>query len=213
MSDIYLLDDHALMREGLRALLQANGQQVVGEAQTCAQANLDLPVLAPALLLLDLHLADESGLQVLAEIQRQNLRTRTLVLTMSAQPRDVTQAVRLGAAAYVLKGAGAKELMTAIHAVLDGRQYFSASIAGVAAAALGAGAADAVAPQLSAREREIVALVVRGQSSTGIGAALNLSPKTVDSYRSRLMTKLGAADVPALVLWAIRSGIVSADER
>jgi two-component system, NarL family, invasion response regulator UvrY len=212
MSEIYLLDDHELMREGLRALLHAHGHHVVGEAPTCAQATLDLQALAPALLLLDLHLAGESGLQVLADMQHQHRRTRTLVLTMSAQPHDVTQALRLGAAGYVLKGIGAKELMTAIDTVLEGGQYFSASIAHVAASAQGVGAADATPPALSAREREIVARVVRGQSSTAIGVALNLSPKTVDSYRSRLMTKLNVADVPALVLWAIRSGVVDADE-
>jgi two-component system, NarL family, invasion response regulator UvrY len=216
MSDIYLLDDHAVMREGLRALLQAQGHHVVGEAPTGAQALADMQLQAPAVLLLDLHLDGESGLQVLKEMQQRKLHTKTIVLTMSAQARDVRQAIRWGAMAYVLKGAGVKELMTAITTVLDGRRYFSAAIAGMATAALGAGVGaavdDAGSPELSLREREIVALVVRGHSSSAIGAALNLSSKTVDSYRARLMTKLDVADVPALVLWAIRSGVVAADE-
>ena len=213
MTEIYLVDDHASMRDGLRAVLESAGHRVVGEGMEPTQALADLQRLQPAVLVLDLQLGNRSGLELLAMLHERALPVRTVVLTMHAQPGLVAQALRLGAAAYVLKGSPAAELVTAVDAVLAGRRHLGPGVAELAASALTeADSADGVA-RLSARERQVITMVVRGQSSAAIGQALHLSPKTVDSYRSRLMAKLGVADVPALVRLAIREGLISADER
>jgi two-component system, NarL family, invasion response regulator UvrY len=211
MADLFLVDDHTLMRDGLRALLQARGHHVVGEASSRSEALAALPTLRADLMLLDLNLGSESGMDLLAEMQRQKHGTRVVVLTMSAQPRHVAQAQRLGALAYVLKGAAADELMLAIDHGLQGRPYLSPEVAGLANQGKGLAGQDRDISDLSARERQILLLVVQGHSSTTIGTQLALSPKTVDSYRARLMAKMAVPDVAALVRLALREGLISSD--
>jgi two-component system, NarL family, invasion response regulator UvrY len=211
MAEIYLVDDHTMLREGLRSLLEAAGHAVVGESASPTQALADLVRLQPALLLLDLHLEDRSGLELLVEMRQRKLITRTMVLTMSAQPRHVAEAVRLGAAGYVLKGASAPELLQSIARVLQGHRHLGPEVAELALAGLTEQAPTALSA-LPPRERQIITLVARGSSSADIGRQLHLSPKTVDSYRSRLMAQLGVADLASLVRLAIREGLISADE-
>lgn len=208
---LYLVDDHQMVREGLRAVLEAAGHQVVGETDDPTVALAGITRLQPQVLLLDLHLGERSGLELLAELQRRALPVRTVVLTMSAQPRNVAEALRLGAAGYVLKGAPTRDLLEAIEAVMQGRRHVCAELAGVALQALAGPATADPLGTLSPRERQILAMVVNGRSSATIGNALHLSPKTVDTYRSRLMAKLGVTDVPALVRLAIRSGLIDVD--
>jgi len=211
MSRVYLVDDHAMLRDGLRAVLVAGGHEVVGESDDPNLALNDLRRLAPDLLLLDLNLGRRSGFELLTEIDRRQLPLRTLVLTMSAQPRHVAEALRLGAAGYMLKGASAAELMQAIDAVLRGQRHLGGDVAELAVQGLAGSPADAI-ESLSARERQVLMMVVRGHSSADIGQELHLSPKTIESYRSRLMAKLGVADLPALVRLAIRTGLLDADQ-
>lgn len=212
MSDVYVVDDHAMLRDGLRAVLEVGGHRVVGEAADPTQALADLRHLSPSLLLLDLQLGQRSGFELLAEVQRRKLGTRTIVLTMSAQPRHVREALRLGAAGYLLKGSPASELLGAIDAVLQGKRYLGSEVNGLAVQALEEDESDTRLAKLSVRERQVVVLVVQGRSSAEIGTVLHLSPKTVDSYRSRSMAKLGVADVPALVRFAIRTGLIDASD-
>ncbi|MCO5099484.1 MAG: response regulator transcription factor [Burkholderiaceae bacterium] len=209
MSRLYLVDDHAIVREGLRAVLEASGHRVVGESADPVQALADLARDPPDLVLVDLNLGERSGLELLAELQRRALPVRSIVLTMSAQPHHVGEAMRRGALSYVLKGSPTSELLRAIDAGAQGRRHLSAEVANLAAEALTGDDDDGFAT-LSPRERQIVAMVVRGKSSAAIGQALHLSPKTVDTYRSRLMNKLGVGDVPALVRLAIRHGLIEA---
>jgi two-component system invasion response regulator UvrY len=211
MSSIYLVDDHALLREGLRAVLEAAGHRIAGESADPTEALGALLRDPPELLLLDLSLGERSGFELLSELHRRHHAVRTIVLTMSAQPRHVAEAMRLGAAGYVLKGSSSGELLRAIEAVAQGRRHLGAEVAELAATALTAPGGDPL-DVLSPRERQIVAMVVRGQSSALIGEALHLSPKTVDTYRSRLMHKLGVADVPALVRLAVRTGLIDAGD-
>jgi two-component system, NarL family, invasion response regulator UvrY len=211
MRPIYLLDDHTLLRDGLRAVLVAGGHTVVGESGDPTQALDDLKRIGASVLLLDLHLGQRSGFELLTELQRRELDVRTIVLTMSAQPRHVAEALRLGASGYVLKGAASGELMDAIRAVNAGQRYLGHDVAELAVQGLTAPDEAASLASLSARERQIVLLVVQGHSSAAIGSTLHLSAKTVDTYRSRLMAKLATPDVPALVRFAIRVGLISAD--
>ncbi len=212
MTDIYLVDDHVMLRDGLRAVLQADGYRVVGESANPTQALADLARLAPVVLLLDLHLGERSGFELLSEIQHRHLDVRTIVLTMSAQPRHVAEALRHGASGYLLKGAPSAELGLAIDTVMQGRRYLGSGVDDLAAQGQSGRSEDEALASLSAREQQIIRLVVSGRSSTEIGALLHLSPKTVDSYRSRLMAKLAVADVPALVRLAIRAGLIDADQ-
>jgi DNA-binding NarL/FixJ family response regulator len=210
VSQLYLVDDHTLLRDGLRAVLQAAGHRVVGESADPTQAMSDLCDLGPVVLLLDLHLGKRSGFELLTELQRRPLEARAIVLTMSAQPRHVAEALRLGAFGYVLKGSPASELLEAIDAVGRGQRYLGSEVAELVVLGLTVPENEAL-DTLSVRERQIVLLVVQGQSSTEIGRALHLSPKTVDSYRSRIMSKLATPDVPALVRFAIRHGLIDAE--
>ena len=127
---------------------------------------------------------------------------------MSASPRHVVEAVRLGAAGYVLKDSGAAELMRAIDAVVAGGRFFGPQVSDLALQALTSDAPVDPFTTLSPRERQIVTMVVNGLSSAAIGAQLHLSPKTVDTYRSRVMAKLGVSGVTALVRLAVREGLV-----
>ena len=210
MTRLYLIDDHAMMRDGLRAMLVAAGHDVVGEAVELTLALAEITHLHPELVLLDLNLGQRSGFELLVELQKRDSPARVVVLTMSDQPRHVAEALRLGAWGYVLKGSPSAELLATITAVASGRRHLGAGPAQLAARSLDEAATASA--QLSPRERQILVMVVRGASSSSIGEALHLSPKTVDTYRSRSMAKLGLSDVPAMVRWAIREGLIGLDE-
>ena len=212
MTRIFIVDDHALMRDGIRAMVEAGGHEVVGVSEEPNSALADIIRLDPALVLLDLHLAEgRSGLELLTEIRRRALPVRTLILTMSAQPRDVAKAVQLGAAGYLLKNSPRADLMKAIDTVLAGRRYLGPDVGELAAQALTEDNEVDLLALLSPRERQIIAMVVRGQTSTVIGKTLHLSPRTVDTYRSRVMSKVGVSDLASLVRFAIGTGLIDVD--
>lgn len=211
MSRVYLVEDHQIMRDGLRALLEARGHTVVGESADPTQALADLLRLEPEVLLLDLNLGGRSGLELQAELQRRHLPVRTVVLTMSAQPHQVAEALHLGASAYVLKGSPAGELMQAIELAVKGKKFLGANVADLALEALTQPDTDPLS-LLSPRERQTILMVVQGKSSAAIGVTLHLSPKTVATYRCRLMKKLGVSDVPSLVRLAVRYKLIDADD-
>jgi len=212
MTSLYLVDDHPIMRDGLRAMLEAKGYKVVGESVDPTQALADIVRLRPTVLLLDLNLGGRSGFELLAELQRRDIPTRTVVLTMSAQPRQVAEALRMGASAYVLKGSAGTELLQAIDAAALGKKYMGAEVADLAFQVVSLKDEDSPLSTLSPREQQIIVMVVNGKSSAEIGGALHLSPKTVATYRSRLMAKLGVSDVPGLVRLAVRYKLVDSDE-
>jgi len=211
MTRLYLVDDHQIMREGLRALLEALGHEVVGESADPTQALADMQRFGAEVLLLDLNLGGRSGLELLAELQRRRLPTRCVVLTMSAQPHHVAEALRLGAIGYVLKGSAGSDLVNAINAAVQGKRYLGPDVAELAIQVLTQDEETDPLHVLSPRERQIIVMVVTGKSSSEIGKELHLSPKTVATYRSRLMTKLGVDDVPGLVRLAIRHKLIDSD--
>ncbi|OIP18511.1 MAG: DNA-binding response regulator [Comamonadaceae bacterium CG_4_9_14_3_um_filter_60_33] len=211
MTTLYLVDDHQMMRDGLRALLEARGHTVLGESAEPTQALADLLRLRPQVLLLDLNLGGRSGLELQTEVQRRRVPVHTVVLTMSAQPHQVAEALRLGASAYVLKGSPASDLLAAIDAAVKGKKFFGADVADLALEAFTEQDDDPLS-LLSPRERQIILMVVEGESSSAIGTTLHLSPKTVATYRSRLMKKLGVTDVTSLVRMAVRYKLIDSDE-
>lgn len=213
MIRIYLIDDHQIVREGLRILLQTWGYLVVGETAELPVALAEIQKFKPDILLLDLHLEGQSGLGLLAEINRRNLSVRTIVLTMVEQPSMVAEALRLGAMGYVLKGSAGRELTAAIESAAMGKCYLGTDVAQLAAQSfMPHGGTDAI-ESLSLRELQVMSLVVEGHTSAEIGEELHLSPKTVATYRSRLMGKLQVEDVPSLVRMAIRNHLIDAFHR
>lgn len=213
MGSIYLVDDHAMLREAFRNVLTGKGHVVVGESDNPTTALSEIQRLLPEVVLLDLNLGPRSGFELLSQIQQRQVQTRVIVLTMTARARHVGDAVRMGAHGYVLKGGPLDDLLLAIHKVLMGQTHFEGEVAQLMALSLTKPVDEAaMLDALSVRERQVLLMVVRGHSSSEIGEALHLSSKTVDSYRSRLMNKLGVSDVTALVRFAIRSGLITADE-
>ena len=211
MSTLYLVDDHVIVREGMRALFEAAGFDVVGEAGDVAIAAADIARLVPDVVLLDLLLGEHSGMDLLRVLQQNKSRSRVIVQTMAEQARYISEAVKLGAAGYVLKGSDGAEVVRAIRDVLEGRRHFSGPVAERLVDSMGAPQHANALATLSARERQILELVVRGNSSATIGASLALSPKTVDTYRSRLMAKLSVRDLASLVRLAVREGVIDSD--
>ncbi|RFP77462.1 DNA-binding response regulator [Hydrogenophaga borbori] len=212
MSDIYLVDDHAMLRDGLKAVLEDAGHRVVGESADPTAALAEIVRLVPSVVLLDLHLGLRSGFELLEQLVQRKATSRVVMLTMSAQPRHVAEAMRLGAFGYVLKGSPAREVLEAVEAVAAGRKHLGGPVAQLAVEGLTQVEDNNPLAALSVRERQVIQLVVQGHTSAAIGEQLHLSPKTVESYRSRLMAKLGVSDLPALVRLAIREGLISADD-
>ena len=208
MSRLYIVDDQLLLRDGLHALLEGAGHTVVGEGAEPTQVVAEAQQRQAEVMLLDLGLGERSGFEVLQELKRRGSSVRAIIVTMSSQPRHVAEAVRLGAAGYVLKDSGAAELLQAIDAVTAGRRFFGPQVADLALQALADDAPPDPFSTLSPRERQIVTMVVNGMSSAAIATELHLSPKTVDTYRSRIMTKLGVNGVTALVRLAVREGLI-----
>jgi two-component system invasion response regulator UvrY len=207
MTRIFLLDDHHIVRDGLRSVLEAAGHVVVGDAAVACGVIESLRYLNVEVLILDIHLKGESGLELLQSIGAAQLNTKVLILSMSAEPRHVSEAMRLGAMAFVLKGSPASELLNAIVSIQQGTRFLSPQVEHVALNLANSLDKNPLSI-LSTRELEILKLVVSGRTSASIATDLGLSPKTVDTYRSRIMTKLDLKDIPALVRLAIQYDLI-----
>ncbi len=212
MTKLFLIDDHHMVRDGLRSVLQAAGHAVLGDADVAEGAIDCMLALGVEVLVLDIHLQSSSGLMVLQQIQERQLPIHTVVLTMSAQPHHISEALRMGALGYVLKGSPSRELLLAIEAVASGRRFLGPQVHGLIAHSVTDSNQDSPVAKLSAREMQILEMVVRGRTSAAIAVQLSLSPKTVETYRSRLMAKLGLTDLPSLVRFAIRWGLIEMQE-
>jgi DNA-binding NarL/FixJ family response regulator len=205
---VLLADDHALMREGLRALLTASpGIEVVGEVGNGRDAVRRVEELAPDVLVMDVSMPDLNGIEAARIVREKRPQTRIVMLSMHSSREHVFRALGAGAAGYVLKDAASGEVIRAVHAVHAGGRYLSPALGDIAREAPGTGARVSPLESLSAREREVLQLVVEGRSSAEIARVVHLSPKSVETYRSRLMKKLGVSDLPALVKFAIQHGL------
>ena len=203
---VLLVDDHAVMREGLAALLSRAGIDVIGTASNGREAVRLARELVPDAVVMDISMPDLNGIEATRQIRVRAPSVRVVMLSMHANREHVHQALAAGADGYVLKDSAAAEVAAAVRAVAAGRRYLSPSIE---AAMLEAGGSAARGPveSLSTRERQVLQLVVEGGSSAEIARTVHLSPKTVETYRSRLMKKLGVHDVTALVKFAVQHGL------
>lgn len=203
---IVVVDDHGIVREGIGLLLRQAGRfDVVGGAGSGDEAVLVAQQLKPDIIIMDLVLPSLNGIDATQRILKLLPRTKIIVLSAYQTMEHVYRALRAGARGYVIKDALGTELISAVQTVLSGKQYLSPSIT-VALANSSVTEASSRSPleTLSAREREVLHRTVEGYSSVEIGRQLSLSPKTVDTYRSRLMEKLGVADRSSLIRFAIQ---------
>ncbi|MCE7985858.1 MAG: DNA-binding response regulator [Caldilinea sp. CFX5] len=211
---VFLADDHGIVREGLRLLLNAQPDiHVVGEAANGREAVRQIVRLRPQIAILDLAMPELNGIETTRQLQDAAPDTQVIILSMYASSEHIYQALKAGARGYVLKEAAAEELVNAVVAVQAGQRFLNAKVADeLIADYLGNHASlaqESPLTQLSDREREVLQLVVEGKTSSEISELIALSPKTVDTYRSRLMQKLGIKDLPALVKFAIQHGITA----
>ena len=207
--EILLLDDHAMMREGLAVLLATQADMRVVASFALAEDALAFALRSPPdVAVLDITLAGADGIEVAQRIHEACAETHILMLSMHASSDYVDRAFRVGASGYVPKESAGAELITAIRAVHAGQIYLSEKIP--ARTPTGSGRRpDHPLERISARERQVLKLVVEGHTSNEVAKALGLSPKSVDTYRSRVMTKLGIEDLPGLVKYAIRHGLTT----
>lgn len=211
---LFLADDHKVLRAGLRTLLENYSDfSVVGEADNGYEAMRIVCKLRPDVAVLDIAMPELNGIEAARQIHMECSQTQIIILSMYSSHQHIYQALKAGVRGYILKEAAADELVEAIRIVHAGQRYLSPKVADVLIEDyLDPCPKDwAIMPleQLSERERTVLQLVVEGKSSIQIGELLALSPKTVDSYRSRLMQKLGITDLPSLVKFAIQQGIIS----
>ena len=211
---VVLADDHALVRAGIRALLEKLPDiEVVGEANNGRQALELVKSSAPNLVLLDISMTELGGLEALPRIVKDFPAVRVLILSGHANEEYVLRALRWGAAGYMLKEAAAEELELAIKAVAQGKTYLSPSVSRTVVDNYLQRAAGEEGPieQLTARQREVLQMIAEGKNTKEIAGTLGISVKTVEAHRLQLMARLNIHDVPGLVRYAIRSGLVSSE--
>ena len=212
---VFLADDHTIVRDGLRALLSAQSwATVVGEAGNGRAAVSLALTLRPDVVVMDIAMPELNGIDAAREIRAQLPNTQIVMLSMHASAEHVVRALQAGALGYLLKESAGRDVLAAIQAVHAGRRYISHPIGETVVDDLlrqGASrAAHTPLETLSQRERQVLQLVAEGHSSADIGQRLSLSPKTVDNYRSRLMRKLGVANLAGLIRFAIDNGLTPA---
>jgi len=212
MTTVLIADDHAVVRDGLRAVLEADGTfTVVGSAADGREAVELARKTSPDVAVLDVAMPVMDGIEAAKKIRKACPKTKVVILSMHAALAYVRETVRAGASGYVLKESAGAELIEAIRAAVRGEMFFSRKIAEAMAGRLVGGAHPAglaAMERLSDREREVLKLVAGGLSSKAIALLLKVSPKTVDTYRSRAMVKLGVDNLAGLVKMAIRAGLL-----
>lgn len=206
---ILLADDHAMVRDGLHSLLLAQPDLLVVAAVADGGAAIDAArEHKPAIAILDISMAGLNGIDTARRIGEVSPGTKVLILSMHSNSEYIYRALQAGARGYLLKEAAGSQLVAAVRVVHSGRRFLSDKINDtVIAGYLGDGRASSPLEGLSARERSILHLIVDGRSNADAAKILNLSVKTVETYRSRMMQKLGITDVPRLVKFAIEHGI------
>lgn len=206
---VLVADDHALIRESFRALLERKGYVVAGEAVNGQDAVRMARELKPDIALLDVSMPLLNGVDAGREIQQAHKETHVVLLTMHAEGHLLAAALRAGIRAYVLKSQPTDELVLAIRSVMRRQMYLSPELSEFAVDACVNGGGERAKP-LARRERQVLQLVAEGKTSKEIGTVLGVGTKTAESYRARVMKKLDIHDTAGLVRYAIRQGVVQA---
>ncbi|MBI4891327.1 MAG: response regulator transcription factor [Acidobacteria bacterium] len=213
MTRILLVDDHKIMRDGLKAILKVSGEfEVVAEAETGTDAVRLAWTLRPQIVLMDLSLPGMSGIEATVEILRRVPATRVAILSMYEDETSVVQAIRSGARAFVLKKASHTELLDALRAVARGGTYLSPEVSDVFLSrvqkgdlnARGHAAVDVLTP----REQQVMRMIAEGKTSKEIAVTLGLGLQTVRGYRKTLMRKLNVNNVAGLTQIALAEGLI-----
>jgi len=209
---VVLADDHALVRAGIRSLLERMpGVAVVGEADTGLDALALIEAHQPDIALIDIAMRGLNGLEVATRVARDWPEVRVIILSMHANEEYVAQALRAGAVGYLLKDSAATELDLALEAACRGETYLSPPISRTVIdgyLARHSGTGRGVGSPLTPRQREILTLVAEGKSTKEIAHGLKLSPKTVETHRAQLMERLNIHDVAGLVKYALHVGLI-----
>ncbi len=210
---VLLADDHGIVREGVALILEKQKDiKVIGVADDGREAVQLVAQLHPDVVVFDISMPQLNGIEAARQVTKQHPSTRVIILSMHATAEHIHGALRAGACCYVLKESAGKEIVSAIHAAAKGRHFVSPKVSDMVLqdyAHLKRKSKVSPVESLSFREREILQLVVEEKSSKEIATMIHLSPKTVESYRSRLMTKLGVAGIAGLVKFAIANGLTT----
>lgn len=204
---LLVVDDHGIVREGLIAMLkQQVGIQVLGSARSGGEAIAEAQRLEPAIVIMDLVLPDMSGIEAMQRILAVLPLTRVIMLSARHTVEHVYCALRAGAYGYVVKSAPTEELVQAVLTVKEGKEFLSPQVQPSTTGAVDCYTlSKSPLERLSLRERDVLGRIVAGASSAAIGQHLSLSPKTIDTYRGRLMAKLGVRNRSALIRFAIEN--------
>ena len=211
---VLLVDDHALVRAGIRSLLEKMPEvEVVGEASNGREALQLIGSELPNLVLMDIAMAGLGGLETLPRVVKKFPGVRVIVLSAHANEEYVIRALRYGASGYMLKDAATVELQLAINSVAQGKTYLSPSISRTVIDSYveRVGSQSSPVEQLTARQREVLQLIAEGKNTKEIAGLLEISAKTVEAHRLQLMARLDIHDVAGLVRYAIRLGLVSSE--
>jgi DNA-binding NarL/FixJ family response regulator len=209
---VLLVDDHDLFRAGLRTLLEEQGVDIVGEADSGMEALRLIRELAPEVVVMDLNMPGISGVEATRQIAMIAPLIRVLVLTISDQDEDVMDAIVAGACGYLLKDSSIDELLAGIHAAATGGSLVSPSIASkvlqrVRATSASAREAETIRSELSEREIQVLKLIANGKDNAQIAADLHISPKTVKNHISNILMKLQIDNRIQAAVYAVRSGL------
>jgi DNA-binding NarL/FixJ family response regulator len=213
---IFLAEDHRLVRDGFRILIETQPDlKVIGEAGTGHETVRQVVKLLPDIVLMDIGMPELNGIEATRQISEACPSTKVIILSMYSTSQHIARAFKAGARGYILKESAGEDMIKAVRTVYNGNIFLCGEISEIV---VGQYLVDQVQPEvddplarLTAREREILQLLVEGKSNTKIAELLFLSQKTVETYRSHLMQKLGISDLPSLVKFAIRYGLTSVE--
>jgi DNA-binding NarL/FixJ family response regulator len=204
---VVLADDHALVRQGIKSLLEREGFQVVAEASDGQEAVRCAQKLSPDVVIMDIGMPTLNGMDAARELGRCCPKTKPILLTQHDEDQYVSEALNAGVKGYVLKSQVASDLLQAIQRVLHGLVYLSPGISGAVIAAFQSQGQRPADP-LTARERQVLQLIAEGKSTKDVAALLGVSVKTAESHRSRLMQKLDIHETASLVRYAVKRGLI-----
>jgi two-component system, NarL family, response regulator NreC len=204
---VLLADDHVLVRQGLRSLLEREGLQVVAEASDGQDALSHARNLQPDIAVVDISMPTCNGLEAARELRVSCPKTKTILLTQHDEEQYVSDALDAGVKGYVMKNQASHDLLNAIRQVSRGEVYLSPGISSVVMNAYRSKSEKPKDP-LSARERQVLQLIAEGKSTKDVATLLGISVKTAESHRTRLMKKLDIHETASLVLYAVRRGLV-----